>query len=450
MKKSLWFVVSLIVVFALALGACAPAAEAPAAEAPATEAPAAEAPAAEAATVEAPAAAAPVAAENPGLQMDTAVVAPQFFSDADYETSLAQMGMAAVNPDAPLYLQYLVENPTDISKYPQYAAFAKLKAPYNICFSNAGVNNPWRVVGYVSMREQVEALRAEGKVKNFYHLDAQGNSDKQIADIQDLINTPGKCDILIVASNTSDALTPIVEKACEVMPVVQFDRYAQTDCPVVSERPIGGYAFGISGAQFIVDNLPDGGNVLAFRILPGVDVLEQRWGAARKIFEQNPQLNVIGVEFVAYDSFEASTVVTDYLAKYGTIDAVWMDAGGTAVAILEAFEDAGLPAPKVMVGEDQQDYLEYWKANGLTAIAPTFPTYQWRTAVLASVMFLEGETVQHNWVLPQPEITAANLDQYITAGMPPLHYALSGGEDLPTWPDAFKNVDVNKYKDVIE
>jgi ribose transport system substrate-binding protein len=55
-------------------------------------------------------------------------------------------------------------------------------------------------------------------------------------------------------------------------------------------------------------------------------VLEQRWGAARKIFEANPQINVIGVEFVAYDSFKASTVVSDYLAKYKNIDAVWMDA----------------------------------------------------------------------------------------------------------------------------
>ena len=256
------------------------------------------------------------------------------------------------------------------------------------------------------MREQVEELRTEGLVKNFYHLDAQGNDAKQIADIQDIINTPGKCDLLIVAANTSDALTPIVEKACEVMPVVQFDRYVQStarlspnglsvDMPLVSLAP---------SSLWII--CPNGGNVLAFRILPGVDVLEQRWGAARKIFEQHPHLNVIGVEFVAYDSFKASTVVSDYIARFGTIDAVWMDAGGTAVSILEAFKDAGAPAPKVMVGEDQQDYLQYWKANNLTAIAPTFPTYQWRTAVLASVMFLKGETVQHNWVLPQPEITA--------------------------------------------
>ena len=70
MKKSLW----LIAVLTLVISACAPAA--PVAEAPAAEAPAAEAPAAEA----------PAAAENPGLQMESAQVAPQFFVDADYDT----------------------------------------------------------------------------------------------------------------------------------------------------------------------------------------------------------------------------------------------------------------------------------------------------------------------------------------------------------------------------
>jgi ribose transport system substrate-binding protein len=216
------------------LAACQTATEAPAVEEPSGEEPAAEEPA---------------AAANPGLQMESAKVAEQFFTDADYEQSLALMSAEPVNPDDPIYLQYLVENPTSIADYPQYAAFAEKEAPYNICFSNAGVNNPWRVVGYIDIREQVEELRADGLVQNFFHLDAQGDDAKQIADIQDIINTPGKCDLLIVSPNTSEALTPIVEKACEVMPVIQFDRYTQTDCPVVSERTIGGYAFGISGAQ---------------------------------------------------------------------------------------------------------------------------------------------------------------------------------------------------------
>jgi ribose transport system substrate-binding protein len=233
MKKSLYYVVALLVVFSMLLAACQTATEAPAVEEPVVEEPVAEEPAAEE----------PAEAANPGLQMESATVAPQFWSEEEYNKQKDLMTKTALNPNDPIYLQYLEESPVSIADYPQYAAFAEKEPPYNICFSNAGVNNPWRVVGYIDIREQVEQLRAEGLVQNFYHLDAAGDDAKQIADIQDIINTPGKCDILIVASNTSEALTPIVEKACEVMPVVQFDRYAQTDCPVVAERSIGGYAF---------------------------------------------------------------------------------------------------------------------------------------------------------------------------------------------------------------
>ena len=429
MKKSMLLLVSMVVTLSLLLTACG---------APAT-AVAPEAPAAPAAT-EAPAA--PEAPKNEGLQMDAAAVAPQFYNDADFDESLQLMKQAPLNPDAPIYMQYLIDDPVETTAF-------KKDPPYNICFSNAGVNNPWRVVGYTTMREQVEELRAQGLVKNFIHVDAGGQDAKQIADIEDLIATEGKCDLLIVSPNTSEALTPAVEKACAAgLPVVVFDRGVLTDCPTVFEKTIGGYAFGISGAQFIVDNLPAGGNVLAFRILPGVDVLEQRWGAAKRIFEEAKNTNVVGVEFDDYNTVKTNTLVRDYIDRFGHIDAIWMDAGGPAVGALEAYQDLGLPFP-VMVGEDQNDYLKFWKENDLTAIAPTFPTFQWRSAVLIAVKILQGETVQKRWVLPQPDVTQANLDQYYKPEMPPLHYALCGAEDMKNWPAAWINVDTAKYVDVL-
>src|SRR3712207_8305798 len=39
------------------------------------------------------------------------------------------------------------------------------------------------------------------------------------------------------------------------------------------------------------------------------------------------------------------TIVGDYLQREGRIDGVWMDAGATAVAAVEAFQDAGVPIP---------------------------------------------------------------------------------------------------------
>ena len=417
MKKSIYLTLSILIMLTMILTACTPAAAPTAAPAPVqpTSAPAAAQPTT-------PPAAAP---KNPGLASDAAKVAMQFFDQKEMDAELALIDKPALNPSDPIYQQYLTDTTIDTTKY-------KKPGPYNICFSNSGVGNPWRVVGMTDMNEEVKLHPAD--IKSFTNVDAQSKDEKQIADIADLV-AGGKCDILIVAPNTTAALTPAIEAACKVLPVIEFDRYSLSDCAVVKERSIGGYAFGAVGAKFIVDNLPKGGNVLALRILPGVDVLEQRWGAARQIFEKAGNINVVGVEFGNGDNAKVKTIVADYLDRY-KIDAVWMDAGATSVAALEAFADAGKPYP-IITGEDQNDFLKYWKDNKLTAIAPTFSTYMWRTAILAALKVLKGEKVQSRWYLPQPYVTNATLDKYYNPKMPPLHYAMCGCEDMPTYPQAW-------------
>ena len=114
-----------------------------------------------------------------------------------------------------------------------------------------------------------------------------------------------------------------------------------------------------------------------------------------------------------------------------------MDAGATAVAAIEAFEDNGYEVP-VFVGEDQQDFLQKWQALDLTAIAPTYPTYQWRTPIIAALRILNGEPVPGpEWILPQPAITAENLGEFVNEAMPPLHYAMCGCEEMPNYPAAW-------------
>ncbi len=290
------------------------------------------------------------------------------------------------------------------------------------------MNNPWRVVGYTTMQAEVE-LHPE--IGEFTHVDAEGSDEKQISDIQDLLGQD--CSILIVSPNTTAALTPVVEQACQQLPVIVFDRGVNTDCPVTFIKPIGGYAFGADAAEFLVENVESGGNILALRILPGVDVLETRWSAAKAIFDQ-ADLNVVGVEFTEGDVAETKSIVTDYIDRYGTLDGIWMDAGATALGAIEAFEDAGLEVPPI-TGEDQQDFLQKWSDDDLTAAAPTYPTYQWRTPIIAAVQILQGQQVPSEWTLPQPLITNENLEQYLQPNMPPLHYALCGCENMPGFPE---------------
>lgn len=68
-------------------------------------------------------------------------------------------------------------------------------------------------------------------------------------------------------------------------------------------------------------------------------------------------------------------------------------------------------------------------------MTPAYPSYQWRTPIIAARRVLNGEAVPGpEWVLPQPSITEETLDSYINEKMPPLHYALCGCEDMPDYP----------------
>jgi ribose transport system substrate-binding protein len=347
----------------------------------------------------------------------------EFFVQEDFERQLAQREAEPEGPaDAP-WEQAIEPEMVDTSEFK-----ADSNSGWNICFSNAAVDNPWRQVGWTTMQEEV---KLHPEIGNFRAVDAEASDDKQISDIESLAGR--NCDALIVSPNTTQTLTPAVEAACaEGLPVIVFDRGVNTDCYTTFIHPIGGYAFGADAAEFLVENVEPGGKVLALRILPGVDVLETRWSAAKEIFDDS-ELNVVGVEFTEGDAANTKSIVSDYIQREGEINGVWMDAGATSVAASEAFEDAGVEVPPI-TGEDQQDFLQKWNDEGWTAVAPTYPTYQWRTPIIAAVKILKGEEVPKEWVLPQPKITQENLQDYLQPDMPPLHYALCGCEDMPGFP----------------
>lgn len=355
----------------------------------------------------------------------------EFFVQADYERQLAQRDVAPEGDEETPWLQAIEPEEVETTEF-------ALEGPGTLCFSNASVSNPWRQTGWITMQQQVEVLTEEGVIGDFQVADAADDDNKQISDIEAFVDS-GECDALIVSPSTTATLTPAVEAACESgLPVIVFDRGVNTDCMVTFIHPIGGYAYGADGAEFLVENLEPGSTVLALRILPGVDVLENRWAAAQEIFADS-ELEILGDEFTEGDGANIKDIVGQYLEQ-GDVDGIWMDAGDGAVSALEAFEDAGADYP-VFVGEDEMSFLRKWDENDITAIAPVYSNFQWRTPVLAAQMIWAGEPVPSEWVLPQEPITSEDLGEYLelNADMPALHYAKFGGEDLPGYPQAWED-----------
>ena len=383
------------------------------------------APALVAAVLLAPAGVAVAATEPPDSDLSEGRQS-EWFDEAEFDLQLAARTATPEGPEGEPWLQAIDPTMVDTSDL-------ATEGPWTVCFSNTDVGNPWRVVGWTNMQEEV-ALHDE--IADFVVRDAGGSQEQQIADIEELVDR-GDCDILIVSPASTAALTPAVERACEALPVIVFDRGVNTDCPVTFIKPIGGYAFGADAADFLVENVEPGGRILALRILPGVDVLETRWVAGQIIMEE-AGLEIIDNVFTDGDNAQVKSIIQDYLDRGEQIDGVWMDAGATSVAAIEAFEENGLDVPPI-TGEDQQDFLQKWSDEELTAVAPTYPTYQWRTPIIAAVQVLSGEEIPGgDWLLPQPVITSDNLADYLQPDMPPLHYALCGCEDMANFPDAWQ------------
>ncbi|WP_173922984.1 substrate-binding domain-containing protein [Agromyces sp. Marseille-P2726] len=354
----------------------------------------------------------------------------EWFDQELFDKQDAERDVVPEGPEDQPWLQMINPEMVDTA---QFASTGPKKA----CFANASISNPWRQTGWITMNQQLQVLQQAGAISEMETRDAQDSDDTQIADIDYFINE-GNCDVFIISPNSTAAMTPAVERACDTgKPVIVFDRGVQTDCPVTFIHPIGGFAWGIDTAEFLIDELEEGDKVVALRILPGVDVLEQRWAAAEKLFDE------AGIEAVDYftgaDPAEIKKIISDELAK-GDVQGVWMDAGDGAVAAIEAFEDAGVDYP-VMTGEDEMSFLRKWKETGLTGLAPVYSNFQWRTPLLAAQMIFAGQQVPKEWVLPQEPIPAEEVDQYLAAneGMPDGHYAKFGGEDLPGYPQVWQD-----------
>ncbi len=354
----------------------------------------------------------------------------EFFSQADMDEQDAQRDATFEGDPAAPWLQYIDGEMSDTS------AFATQESQ-KVCFANASISNPWRQTGWITMNQQLKVLQDSKVISQMETRDAGDDDNTQIADI-DYFISDGNCDVFIISPNSTAAMTPAVERACETgKPVIVFDRGVQTDCPTTFIHPIGGYAWGIDTAEFLIDNLEEGDKVVALRILPGVDVLETRWAAAKQLFAD------AGIEAVDYftgaDPAKIKGIITDELTK-GDVAGVWMDAGDGAVAAIEAYEDLGLDYP-VMTGEDEMSFLRKWEETGLTGLAPVYSNFQWRTPLLAIEKIVAGEEIPKEWVLPQTPITEDERADYLEAndGMPDGHYAKFGGEELPGYPDVWQD-----------
>ncbi|MCY4349187.1 MAG: substrate-binding domain-containing protein [Thiotrichales bacterium] len=219
------------------------------------------------------------------------------------------------------------------------------QAPFVIGFSNAGVADGW----LVTFKHGVEwaAAQHRDRIGKFLITDANWDADKQIRDIQDLLNQD--IDLLLVNPVTLEALDPVLRRTMSAgVPVVSVVRRVKSESAFVSFVTASDTALARLSAQWLVETLGGNGRIVVLPGQAGASPAEFRLRAAREVFAQYPGIEILDVQYTDWSPARGKEIMSALIqAHAGEIDGVWADSGLQGSGSVEAFLNAGVPGKDV-------------------------------------------------------------------------------------------------------
>ncbi len=219
---------------------------------------------------------------------------------------------------------------------PLIKAPAQKEPPYRIAISNSYIGNDWRTEMIQMARAYANHPEIQPYIEELYVVSSGNDANAQIA-IVDLMIASGY-DAIILNTASEDALSPVVKRAHDAgILVISFDNVSSSEYAIrINEDQ---FEFGKVMAEWLVDQLGGKGKVFMITGVPGTTVDNGRNAGAKSVFEQYPDIEILGEQPGMWADGPAQTVMATALAAFPEIDGVWCQGGDTGV--LRAFMDAG-------------------------------------------------------------------------------------------------------------
>ncbi|MEU6354737.1 ABC transporter substrate-binding protein [Streptomyces sp. NPDC047072] len=274
------------------------------------------------------------------------------------------------------------------------------------------------------LQSDVDKLKSAGKVSQFKTFNANGDTSQQIAQIRAMIQQ--KYDVILVDAGSSTALNPALEQAVNAgITVVAFDSLP-TSTKVIRVGT-DQKAWGSMMATWLAKKLGGKGDIIAMNGPAGVAVSEDRWSGAEAVFKKYPDIKIVSNVHSEYNLAPAAQAFASAYSAHPGIQGVFSQGGALSAAALQTLvkQDKKLVP---ITGENYNGFLKQWQAqekNGFSSYATAQPNYLAVIAVEAAVAKREGVAVPQDITVPLPEITDANLSQYVKTDQPDDSYPIN-------------------------
>jgi ribose transport system substrate-binding protein len=303
--------------------------------------------------------------------------------------------------------------PTDSSTPSPNATDGKRDIPLiGMSHFNVGANN--YASTYAKTLDKLMKEEYQGQV-DFYVVDAQGDAEKQLSDIDDLIEM--KCDVVILWPVSATAVIPGVRALYEAgIPIINtnsgIDVSAQNMLTAFSGP--SDYKQGYQAGEAMIEALGGKGKVVELSGLAGYDTAIQRTAGFTDAIK-GTEIEIIASEPADWSTEKAQTIMETFITKYGKeIKGVYCADDGISAGVLNALDAAGMNDGSIAITSPTLF------ASGYDAIAEgkqyasvlQSPIEDAKLALQLAVKVAKGESIEFDNRIPTFVVTKNNYKDF--------------------------------------
>lgn len=256
-----------------------------------------------------------------------------------------------------------------------------------VIFSISDKKSPFYSKILASAEKEAELMGINLKV-----LDAENDDAKQLVAVFSAIEQGA--DLLLITPTNGEAMLPVIDAVqSRNIPVITVDRKIPSDNILghISSKNVDG---GRLVARFIAESLGGVGHILELEGIPGNSSGIERGIGFDQVIEDHDQLSVLIRETAGFDRERARAVVTKLLNEGLYFDAVFAHNDEMVLGAIDAFDEAEIDLPKVLVGYDGiEQARDLIKQGKLSATIAQHPEAIGKLAVDSAVQYFRGGKV---------------------------------------------------------
>ncbi|WP_066737454.1 substrate-binding domain-containing protein [Bariatricus massiliensis] len=285
------------------------------------------------------------------------------------------------------------------------------------------------VVGYISKnivdpfhapindyaKETLDGLKKDGTIDDWTGvLDGETDANKQIDRADECIAK--NCDYVIIlpaeATASDAAVTKMTDAGIKV--IVVNSKTDSTDDVAMAYVGPDDVEAGKMLAQWVIDNVPDGGKYAHCQGVIGNSAQIQRGQGIEELMKDNDKFESVGDFPCEWQADKAANVATDMMNQYGDeLKAIICDNDDMSSAAQKACNDAGR-TDIVCVGVDgNENPLQMVKDGEMGATVLQDGPGQVGGAIDLIKKAINGETTEKEVMIPFVLVTKDNVDEYL-------------------------------------